>query len=46
VFFQAAIKFVRCYLNGTFRLIVFTGRPQKMWRSDWHALLCLPGDDY
>jgi hypothetical protein len=30
VFFQAAIKFVRSHLNGTFRLIVFPGQPQKM----------------
>jgi hypothetical protein len=29
VFFQAAIKFVRSHLNGTFRLIVATGSPRR-----------------
>jgi hypothetical protein len=30
MFFQAAIKVVLSHLNGTLRLIVFPGQPQKM----------------
>jgi hypothetical protein len=30
VLFQAAIKVVLSHLNGTFRLIVFPGQPQKI----------------